>query len=198
MADAQDAANLDAEGLSHISHSNGEDAIVLRLSARFKDPSRGFTFGRSPLRCDIAFNNLKTKRLSNVHFRIYFNEYGVLMLEDLSMNGLFVDGSHLKQRDPTKATRRTINTGSVIRILMEKHEDDLEFLVRIPRREGDHERAFRANLQRHLDEVKQFRAEIEDAAKTITPDSAGHVRQPHIIHTFQAADLHQGGFIPRN
>lgn len=175
MADAQDAA-LAAEGLSHLSHLNGENAIVIRLSARFKDTSRGFTFGRSPLRCDVAFNNPKTKRLSNVHFRIYFNEYGVLMLEDLSMNGLYVDASLLKQRDPKKATRRTINTGSVIRIIMETQEDDLEFLVRIPRREGDHEKLFRANLQRHLNEVKQLRAETEDAAKTIIPGPAGHVR----------------------
>ncbi|PSR75728.1 hypothetical protein BD289DRAFT_447468 [Coniella lustricola] len=166
---------LACEALNHMTHLDGEHAIVVRLSTRFKDPTKGFVFGRSPLRCDVGFNNDKMKRLSNVHFRIYFNDYGVLMLEDLSSNGLHVDGVNLKRKDSEKPSRRTINSGSVIRILMESLDEDLHFLVRIPRREGDYEKAFRTNLKRHMDEVQQLRAEAEEAAKTITPGPAGHV-----------------------
>ena len=34
-------------------------------------------------------------KLSNVHFRIYLNQGGILMLEDTSSNGTFVDGTQL-------------------------------------------------------------------------------------------------------
>jgi hypothetical protein len=51
--------------------------IALRFSSDVKDPSKGFTFGRSPSCCDIYLKNDPHRRLSKIHFRIYLNEWGV-------------------------------------------------------------------------------------------------------------------------
>lgn len=193
MVDADEAAHPDlqaAEGLSLMPHLVGEHALVLRLSAQVKDPLQGFTFGRNATRCDVCFYNDPMRRLSNIHFRIYLNEYGVLMLEDASINGTVVDGTLLKARQGDRAKtgekklpkRRTINPGSKIQILMHEGQDDLDFIVQIPRREGDYEETYRRNLTRYMKRLQQIRAENEpvDAAKTITAGPGGHVslKQP--------------------
>lgn len=188
MVDADDAAHPDlqvAEGLSLMPRLVGEHALVLRLSAPVKDPVQGFTFGRNLSRCDVCFQNDPMRRLSNIHFRIYLNDYGVLMLEDSSINGTVVDGTLLKARQGDRAKtgekklpkRRTINPGSKIQILMHEDQDDLDFIVQIPRREGDYEEMYRRNLTRYMQRLAQIRAENEpvDAAKTVTAGPGGHV-----------------------
>lgn len=193
MVDADEAAHPDLQavaGQSIMPHLVGEHALVLRLSAHVKDPLQGFTFGRNVTRCDVCFHNDPMRRLSNIHFRIYLNEYGVLMLEDSSINGTVVDGTLLKARQGDRSKtgekklpkRRTINPGSKIQILMHEGQDDLDFIVQIPRREGDYEETYRRNLTRYMKRLQQIRAENEpvDAAKTITAGPGGHVslKQP--------------------
>ncbi|KAF3762455.1 hypothetical protein M406DRAFT_46303, partial [Cryphonectria parasitica EP155] len=188
VVDADDAAHPDLqppEGLSHLPYLVGEQAIILRLSAQVKHPLLGFAFGRNSSTCDIYFANDPRRRLSNIHFRIYFNEYGVLMLEDSSMNGTVVDGAMLKGKEGNKAKpdqeklpkRRTLNPGSQIVILMADRQDDLHFMVQVPRREGDYEEMYRRNLTRYMKRLQQLRAEQGDgdASKTITPGPSGHV-----------------------
>lgn len=167
----------------------GEHAIVLRLSADVKDPLQGFAFGRNAARCDVYFANDPLRRLSNIHFRIYLNEYGVLMLEDSSMNGTVVDGTILKAKErvtrQVQAPRKqTLNAGSQIKVLMAESEDDLLFIVQIPRREGDSEEAYRKNWTKYMRRMQQLRAEHEDAGKTITAGPGGHVGQ----HKYSAAN----------
>lgn len=185
MVEADEAAHPDlqsAEGVSHLPHFVGEKAIVLRLSAQVKDPLQGFTFGRNPGRCDVYFDNDPLRRLSNIHFRIYLNEYGVLMLEDCSINGTIVDGTMLRAREAKPGEkklpkRRTLNAGSQVKILMAEREDDFQFVVQIPRREGDCEEPYRRNLSRYLRRLQRLRAELDagDVGKTITPGPTGHV-----------------------
>lgn len=189
MVEADDAAHPElqaAEGLSHMPQLVGEHAIVLRLSAQCKDPLLGFTFGRNQSRCDVYFDNDPLRRLSNIHFRIYYNEYGSLMIEDSSMNGTVVDGVALRAKprpgDKKHPRQRTLVPGSQVRILMADRDDDLHFVVQIPRREGDYEAAFRKNLTRHMAHLRALRAgeeeeEEEDLGKTITPGPGGHVSQ---------------------
>lgn len=194
MVDADEAAHPDlqaAEGLSIMPHLVGEHALVLRLSAQVKDPLQGFTFGRNATRCDVCFHNDPMRRLSNIHFRIYVNDYGVLMLEDSSINGTVVDGTLLKARQGDRAKtgekklpkRRTIAPGSKIQILMHEGQDDLDFMVQIPRREGDYEETYRRNLTRYMKRLKQIREENEpvDAAKTITAGPGGHVSSKKLL-----------------
>ena len=70
--------------------------IALRLSANLKDTMGGFQFGRNATRCDFVLGkNEASRRISNIHFRIYINEYGVIMLEDQSTNGTAIDGTLL-------------------------------------------------------------------------------------------------------
>lgn len=189
MVEADEAAHPDlqtAEGLGPLPHLVGEKAIVLRLSAQVKDPLQGFTFGRNPGRCDVHFDNDPLRRLSNIHFRIFLNEYGVLMLEDCSINGTIVDGVMLRARDgkggkpgDRKLPRqRTLQPGSQVKILMAEREDDFQFVVQIPRREGDCEEPYRRNLSRYIRRLQRLRAEHDagDAGKTITPGPTGHVR----------------------
>lgn len=186
IVEADEAAHPElqaAEGLSHMPQLVGEQAIVLRLSAECKNPLLGFTFGRNPSKCDISFGNDPLRRLSNIHFRIFYNEYGSLMLEDQSSNGTVVDETILRLRvrkgDKKCATTRTLTPGCTIKLLMAEHADDLHFVVQIPRREGDYEEAFRKNLLRHMKYLDGLRnpSVDEDLGKTITPGPGGHVSQ---------------------
>ncbi|KAL1864070.1 hypothetical protein VTK73DRAFT_6178 [Phialemonium thermophilum] len=157
---------------------DGEHVIALRLSARVKDPLLGFTFGRNASRCDITFQHDPYKRLSNIHFRIYLNHYGILMLEDQSTNGTIVDKTLLKfksrRQSPGKKadTKRVLTSGSIIQILMHTDSNDLRFLVRIPRREGQYEQAYINNQKNYLRRLREL---AKDANTTIGPGPEGHV-----------------------
>ncbi|RYP09221.1 hypothetical protein DL764_001407 [Monosporascus ibericus] len=152
----------------------GDHAIVLRLSASVKDPAMGFTFGRNPSRCDIAFTKDQARRLSNVHFRIFVNEHGSVMLEDQSTNGTVVDGQLLRKSDRERHNRaptRTLESGSTIKIIMVQSAKDLLFLVRIPRRDGETEALYTQNLETYL---RRLHGRDEDPNKTIRPGPSGH------------------------
>lgn len=169
----------DASRFELIPRGEGEHAIALRLSSQVRDPLQGFTFGRNANRCDICFVNDPYRRLSNIHFRIYLNEYGVLMLEDRSTNGTIVDDNLLKAKAKQPSdTKRTLSSGSTVKILMHVNSSDLTFLVRIPKREGEYEAAYRSNLVRYMRDLKAL---TEDANATIGPGPGGHVSLYHPI-----------------
>ncbi|EEY19994.1 conserved hypothetical protein [Verticillium alfalfae VaMs.102] len=152
--------------------NTGDYALILRLSTLVKDPLQGFQFGRNASRCDVCFSNDPMKRLSNVHFRIYVNKYGVVMLEDQSTNGTFVDSNLLKGKNPNDKmdVRRTLSHGSKIKILMHSEQQDLEFLVRIPKREGEYDRAWIRNLEDYFERIDDLQKE---AAETVVPTPGG-------------------------
>ncbi|KAK3693861.1 hypothetical protein B0T22DRAFT_53805 [Podospora appendiculata] len=163
----------DAENFGLAQQDVGEHHIALRFSAQSKNPLQGFTFGRNPNRCDICFTLDPYRRLSNIHFRIFLNEWAVLMLEDQSTNGTIVDDHLLKLKaSPPGDTQRTLSSGSKIKILMHQDESDLVFLVRVPLRDGKYHAAY----QRNLDEYMGNRAFLaQDANATIRPGPGGHV-----------------------
>jgi len=113
--------------------------IALRLSPGPKDPELGFVFGRNPARCDVVFSESnKSRRVSNLHFRIYQNAQGVLMLHDSSTNGTWVDDVKLGGlgADGGKSTdnQRALFAGSVIHLAPGPRL--LRFIVRIPTQDG--------------------------------------------------------------
>ncbi|KAI0109649.1 Pkinase-domain-containing protein [Nemania sp. FL0031] len=157
----------------------GDHALVLRLSSTLKDPKQGFTFGRNRDRCDICFTIDPGKRLSNIHFRIYVNNYGSVLLEDQSTNGTVVDNKLLRRGQDTNTTertykRRTLESGSTIKIVMHENKWDLLFLVRIPRREGEYEDAYMKNVAPYLLRLNGVDS-VDDVNKTIGPGPTGHV-----------------------
>lgn len=183
IVEAEDAAH---PNLYNLARAFGEHYLVLRLSAQVKNPSKGFTFGRNA-RCDFWFQNDPARRLSNIHFRIYLNEYGVLMLEDCSVNGTIVDDTLLKGRPGEKAKaanpkldkQRTISHGSIIKILMFKNSEDLLFMVHVPHREGGYEETYRQNLARYMSHLRRIRPQDDpvNPTRTITPGPGGHVSE---------------------
>ncbi|CAK7198625.1 Protein kinase protein rad53 [Sporothrix eucalyptigena] len=156
-------------GLSTAGPGTGP-AFVLRLSAQVKDPLQGFTFGRNANRCDICFNNDSLRRLSNIHFRIFINEHGVLMLQDQSTNGTAVDEVLLKARRPGMSNKRTLNSGTKVSILLQNDAHDLAFLVRVPRREGQYEAAYQRNLHAYLERLAMV---ADDDANAGTQQTIG-------------------------
>ncbi|KAI1180590.1 Pkinase-domain-containing protein [Nemania sp. FL0916] len=155
----------------------GDHALVLRLSSALKDPSLGFAFGRNKERCDICFSLDPGRRLSNIHFRIYVNGYGSVLLEDQSTNGTVVDTKLLRRRPDPKdtdppSTRRTLESGSTIKIVMHEPKWDLTFMVRIPRRDGEYEDAYMRNVESYLLRLNG----ADDVNKTIGPGPSGHVQ----------------------
>ncbi|OIW35483.1 hypothetical protein CONLIGDRAFT_566140 [Coniochaeta ligniaria NRRL 30616] len=156
-------------GLDSHRQDHRKYAIALRLSARVKDPLAGFTFGRNANKCDICFTNDPHRRLSNVHFRIFYNEYGVLMLKDRSTNGTIVNRRLLRaDKDPS----RVLNNGDTVEVLSNVDSSDLEFIVRIPKRQGDSAAAWNRNFKEYM---ARLRALSAGANATITPGPQGPV-----------------------
>ncbi|OAA56569.1 serine/threonine-protein kinase-like protein [Niveomyces insectorum RCEF 264] len=176
-------------GLSAANPGTGP-AFVLRLSASVKNPLQGFTFGRNAARCDICFNNDSLRRLSNVHFRIFINNHGVLMLQDQSTNGTVVDEVLLKARREGVPNMRTLSSGTKISILLQNNAHDLEFLVRVPRREGQYELAYQRNLHTYLERIAALAGATNNggtAQRTIAAGPAGVVNLfPHEPQTTPA------------
>lgn len=115
--------------------------IALRSEPGPKDPNMGFMFGRNPNKCDIVIGETsKTRRISNQHFRIYQNSKGVLMLEDFSTNGTWVD--HVKlggavngaEQDHQNGNTHALFAGSIIHVA--PGNELLRFVVRIPNQSG--------------------------------------------------------------
>ncbi|KAL8331149.1 hypothetical protein RB593_001887 [Gaeumannomyces tritici] len=175
---------------------SAQHAIVLKLSVDTKDPMQGFTFGRHAARCDICFATDPLKRLSNIHFRIYINEYGVLMLEDTSTNGTVVDECLLrkaKAKTDRHETKRTLSNGSEIKILLHDHSNDIAFLVQVPKREGRHEEAFRQNLYQYRQRIQAL---DDDRTQTIVPGNNG---PPNLFpRNFEAPNQPQQRIAPSN
>ncbi|KAF4983480.1 hypothetical protein FZEAL_1103 [Fusarium zealandicum] len=160
----------------HNPTNTGSHAIILRLSAQLKNPSAGFVFGRNPMRCDVVFTNDPLKRVSNIHFRIYVNEYGTVMIEDQSTNGTIVDGNLLashpnaKGRSDPPITRWVLSSGGIIKVYLHQEARDLTFRVRIPRRDNEYDQAY-------TDKVDDFfkRHALRRHNEAIAPGPGGHV-----------------------
>jgi len=153
--------------------------IVLRLSAKLKDPLSGFVFGRNKARCDIVVGSDQiTKRISNVHFRIYINEYGTIMLEDQSTNGTAVDGTLLRGKDKENGTdwRHTIEQGNFVILTMTPPEVDYRFLVRIPHRNEEDDEAYQRNLTAYFLRMRASNTK----GKLAGPNGKGEPVCPHI------------------
>ena len=157
--------------------------IAFRFSSKLKNPSEGFVFGRIDKTCDVSVGP-EVKSISKRHFRIYFNEHGILMLEDMSsLAGTFVNGNLLRTRykpeeEKGHSQTYTLASGSQIRILCaramteSRPDQDIVFLVRIPIRQGRHAEAYKENLINYLAGPVEV-----DPNKTIMPGPEGPVRQ---------------------
>jgi serine/threonine protein kinase len=157
--------------------------LALRFSATVIRPYMGFVFGRSAQFCDIVLDTDTVKRISNVHFRIFVNESGVLMLEDVSTNGTIVDDVVLRSKAGTQT--RMLTAGSIIQIISPKAEEIVKFIVRIPNREN-HIEEYGANVDRLLTRIAASEAEAHA--------QAGAVQVPK--RTRPAAATTQSGGVP--
>ncbi|KAH8691950.1 hypothetical protein BGW36DRAFT_431193 [Talaromyces proteolyticus] len=132
--------------------------IALRLSSSVKDLSLGFVFGRNPQRCDVLLSPEVTSRtISNIHFRIFVNDDGILMLQDMSTNGTVVDDTRLWKRNG-QTTRMLVN-GSVIIVASDKKE--VRFVVRIPSRDGFNVQ-HRENMVAYIQRVARHTAKVKN------------------------------------
>jgi serine/threonine protein kinase len=138
--------------------------LALRFSATVIRPYMGFVFGRSAQFCDIVLDTDTVKRISNVHFRIFVNESGVLMLEDVSTNGTIVDDVVLRRKAGTQT--RMLTAGSIIQIISPKAEEIVKFIVRIPNREN-HIEEYGANVDRLLTQMAASEAEAHAQAGAV-------------------------------
>jgi len=127
--------------------------FALRFSSQTISPALGFIFGRHPSKCDCVIAIQNDRFISNVHFRIYLNPSGVLMLEDISTNGTIVDDQLLlgRSKESDMPKTRMLKTGSVIQILAVGQQSHFKLIVRIPSRNGheaDYEEKFNAYMHR--------------------------------------------------
>ena len=168
------------DGLSPETLSSGRD-IALRMSSKLLDPTRGFVFGRGPDVCDVVFKTDQA-RASNKHFRIFLNRHGVLILEDTSTNGTYVDHTHLlehrKNRDPERFPERSnppkqmLNNGSIIELPLEtkKREAWMRFIVRLPSRNQA--------LKQYQQNIAAYIQYMEQAERQLQVAKAAHGKLP--------------------
>ncbi|KAI9662121.1 MAG: hypothetical protein M1831_002817 [Alyxoria varia] len=140
--------------------------IALRFSSSVCDPSAGFGFGRNIYKCDVNLDPTgNQRRVSNIHFRIYINGNGVLMMRDCSTNGTLVDMETLGgKRDPNNPKQRMLSTGNAIEILSPEPNDLIKFIVRIPDRSGYQEQ-YNANLKAHLEHIAVAQNRLQEAGR---------------------------------
>ncbi|KAL9066934.1 MAG: hypothetical protein Q9157_006983, partial [Trypethelium eluteriae] len=160
--------------------------LALRLSSHTMKPALGFTFGRNPLNSDIVLHVDSMRRISNLHFRIYVNDSGVLMIEDTSTNGTLVDDVHLRKRGIGRQTTRMLQANSIIQILSPVQEDCIKFLVRIPPRD-EQSHPFIENFQRFMTRVKLAEQEAEAKHAGGERAVADAHDKPHRVSKEQAA-----------
>ena len=155
---------------------NAQD-LALRFSSETVQPVLGFCFGRNSRTCDIVLDTDSFKRVSNLHFRIFVNPLGVLMLEDMSTNGTLVDEKHLKGKASKEPATRMLQAGSIVQIPSVKKEESIKFIVRIPSR-GGFEADYSSNMRRYLNRLKKL--EDEHQAKGRPQMRYGSVTQPRL------------------
>ncbi|KAK4935293.1 Protein kinase protein rad53 [Elasticomyces elasticus] len=138
--------------------------IALRMSSQVKDPQDGFRFGRSSAQCDVLLTSHENDNLvSKVHFKIFVNSQGSLMLQDLSTNGTLVDDQHIKVRDrrgkkSSKPATMALTNGAIISVISGRDREEIKLMVRRPAR-GDNEDAYERNLRAYIaarGELAQF------------------------------------------
>lgn len=175
--EAVDATSRQPKGYQHIlqrddfqfdSIDSSSRDIAIRMSSSVHDLSMGFVFGRNPAKCDVLLSpEVASKHISNVHFRIFVNEDGILMLQDLSTNGTVVDDTRLWKRN-TQTTRMLVN-GSVIIVASDnKHNKEVRFVVRIPSRDGFSVQ-YTQNLMAYLDRVGRHNAKVKNLQARAPP-----------------------------
>ena len=165
--------------------------LALRFSAPVKNPQLGFVFGRHQGSCDIVLAQDTYKRVSNMHFRIFINNSGVLMLQDMSTNGTIVDDVVLRGKVTLEPQTRMLNPGSIIQILSPKSDEVVKFIVRIPSREG-HAEEYQTRVQAYVQRVQEVTTQKRKgdvmtrgmaAAQTKTLNSAS-IKTPLVQNQF--------------
>ncbi|APA05782.1 hypothetical protein sscle_01g005520 [Sclerotinia sclerotiorum 1980 UF-70] len=143
--------------------------LALRLSADLKDPNLGWIFGRSHERCDVVIRAGSPHQVSNQHFRIYLNEHCILMIEDMSTNGIAVDGTLLqyKYRKEGKPHRQILENGSILSIpLFKTRALNFNFIIRVPQRSYKAQEAYENNFDDYMRRAQetQVRHVVEGGA----------------------------------
>lgn len=131
--------------------------LAVRLSTNLKDINLGWVFGRGHERCDFMLRAGSTK-VSNQHFRIYLNEHSILMVEDMSTNGISVDGTLLryKKKDDGMPHRQTIENGSLLGIAVSSlREENFHFIIRIPQRSDEAQEAYDKNVVHYMARLQE-------------------------------------------
>ena len=174
--------------------------IAIRFSSKVNDMSLGWVFGRNPSRCDLLLakpdDNLKTDdpkmKISNSHFRIFFNDNGILMLEDVSTNGTWLNNYHLQRKsdDPqhkSRQSRRTLEQGDEISILLP--DNLMRFVLKVPRRDQAIAK-YNRNVNEYLALVRQL--EYRKAMAIQAATQGGRMPPPavsHALHLFEIVEL---------
>ena len=123
--------------------------LALRTSAHVRDLKLGFVFGREPARSDIVIKaGLDDTRISAMHFRIFTNYEAILMIQDTSTNGTFVDGHLLKTKAQRMICHHTIIEVVVGSVKETREMIKAKFIVNLPDRPN--QERYYDNLQRYL------------------------------------------------
>lgn len=176
MAEEQETFILNGDG------SNQALDLALRFSTQTIQPALGFVFGRNPDLCDVAVNGDVHKRVSNVHFTIYMNTFGVLMLKDMSTNGTMVDDVLLKGKSDHHPKTRMLSHGSIVAIISYNSDEILKFIVCLPSREGyqeQYETQYRLYMARQSEAEAIYRQRNGDGLLLNPRLAPAHQRQQH-------------------
>lgn len=192
---------LDPNQRDQANEINQAHDLALRFDSKTVSPLLGFCFGRNEHVSDIVFSMDTAKRISNLHFRIFANPAGVIMVGDLSTNGTLVDGVHLKGKVKGLPATRMLNQGSTISILSTRNDESISFIVRFPARD-DFEDAYTRNFQAYMARVALAEQQQLAQQGRLMPafgrglpasDQHGALAKPSIMAQFNTFGMHWNG-----
>ncbi|KAL8822270.1 MAG: hypothetical protein Q9191_006991 [Dirinaria sp. TL-2023a] len=171
--------------------------IAIRFSSRIHDVCLGWVFGRNSNKCDLLLvrpnEQTGTMKISNSHFRIFLNDNGILMLEDISTNGTWVDQTLVQHKSniPDVKSRRILTSGSMIEIILNA-ADRMKFVVMMPPRDRGMAK-YSTNVNDWLACVKQLEHQKAMAAEAA---AQGNIMAPPKVIPF--AHMRQNAPAPSN
>lgn len=150
-----------------------DNALALRFSSQVNDPTMGFKFGRNS-NCDIFIKpNHNKSKISGLHFRIFVTDDGVVMLQDCSTNGTWVDNVILRTKQ-----QHILTQGSTVEVItwtdgQKVYTERASFTVTFPKYEDPMQRA------RHQLKLETYLLQRARLAHAHLPPSLAAVCIPH-------------------
>lgn len=152
---SSDASEREVTPSTRASSPGEDDHLVLSLSQPPKDPALGFVLGSDPIQCDIIIGS-RREGVSGRHFIIAFDEFGKIIMRDISKRGSEVS---YNGQPPHHRRMFTWSIPSGYNIVV-----DIEYRIRFSVEAADHaedDEQHHSELSRYLEQAREMAPSLD-------------------------------------